>query len=177
MEEINYITKYNVSSSHHKGTSFFLSRFALKKTMSLEQYVNGGHFHAPLVSRNKKGFIGRVFLILVATFLILSYFNVDIKSIIESPSTQKNWSYVSAIGKTIWTGYLEKPTQYLWNNIFASFFKESFLQSLTNLKAIKDGKATDIKIFPIIPQGLVPILPTAQTQPQLRIFSSIPSSS
>ncbi|MEK7558535.1 MAG: hypothetical protein AAB507_01785 [Patescibacteria group bacterium] len=101
----------------------------------------------------QKGFIGRLILILVVIFFILSYFNIDIKSIIESPSTQKNWTYVSGIGKAVWNGYLEKPTQYLWNNVLASFFKEAFVQNLTNLKAIKEGRVSDIKI---IPQGFIP---------------------
>ena len=110
----------------------------------------------------KKGFIGKLILILVAIFLIASYFNIDIKSVVESPATQKNWSYVSAIGKTVWKGYLEKPTQYLWNNILSGFIKDSFAQSLKNLKAIKDGEFKNVNLFPQLPDGFIPTMPGTQ---------------
>ncbi|MEK7582189.1 MAG: hypothetical protein AAB488_02590 [Patescibacteria group bacterium] len=102
-----------------------------------------------------KGFIGRLILILVAIFFILSYFNIDIKSIVESPSAKKNWVYVSEIGKKAWNGYLEEPTQYLWNTIFASYIKESFTQNLKNLQALREGKTENVNF---LPQGFIPVI-------------------
>ena len=107
----------------------------------------------------QKGFIGRLILILVALFFIASYFNFDIKAFIESPGTQKNLKYVTGLGQTVWKGYLEKPTQYFWNNILSGFIKEAFKQNLNNLNALKEGNFGQIKLTPAIPQGLIPTLP------------------
>lgn len=104
----------------------------------------------------KGGFIGKLILILIALFFIVSFFNFDIKNFIDSPVTQKNISYVVNIGKTVWKGYLEKPAQYLWNSIFTNFVKVSFIQGLENLKAIGRGDINQLNIIPIIPQVLIP---------------------
>lgn len=111
------------------------------------------------MQNKQKGFIGRIILILVALVFVASYFNFDIKSFIESPMTQKNISYFVTLGKTVWKGYLEKPTQYLWNSVFADIIKQSFIQTMTNVKALQEGRNGDIKVLPIIPQSLVPQLP------------------
>ncbi|MEK7128923.1 MAG: hypothetical protein AAB858_01100 [Patescibacteria group bacterium] len=104
----------------------------------------------------QKGFIGRLILILVALFFIASFFNFDIKNFIGSPITQKNLSYVVNIGQSVWRGYLEKPSQYLWNSIFTNFVKVSFTVGLENLKAITGGDINKLNIVPILPRGFSP---------------------
>ena len=109
----------------------------------------------------QKGFILKLIVILVALFFVLSYFNVDIKSIVESPATARNAEYLLAVGKTIWEGYLREPTNYLWNNIFADYIKGSFKQNVENLTALKEGRAAEIQFFPkFLPQlPQLPVLP------------------
>ncbi|MEK7662394.1 MAG: hypothetical protein AAB355_02805 [Patescibacteria group bacterium] len=102
---------------------------------------------------NQKGFILKLIVILVALFFILSYFNINIKSVMQSPTTVENAKYLLALGKSIWSGYLEKPTDYLWNNIFADYIKGAFKQNIENLTALKEGRAAEIQIFPqFLPQ-------------------------
>jgi len=107
----------------------------------------------------QRGFILKLIVILVALFFVLSYFKIDIKSVMESPVTAQNAKYLLALGKSIWKGYLEQPTDYLWNNIFADYIKEAFKQNVRNLTALKEGRAAEIQIFPqFLPQ--LPQLPT-----------------
>ncbi|OGI74458.1 hypothetical protein A3D42_01205 [Candidatus Nomurabacteria bacterium RIFCSPHIGHO2_02_FULL_41_18] len=72
--------------------------------------------------------------------LILSYFNISIKGVVESPTGRENLGYVEGKSKSIWFKYLEKPANYIWNDIFINLFWKSFV---SNLERIRDGKSTD----------------------------------
>jgi hypothetical protein len=93
-----------------------------------------GHAH-------NQGFV-RLILILVAVFLFISYFNIDIKKTVESPTTQANASYVKSASTTVWHRYLEVPASYLCKNIFINLFWDSFVE---NMQRIKDGRPTTIE--------------------------------
>lgn len=82
------------------------------------------------------GFIKIIVLILIAV-LVLSYFNFDIKSFVESPQTQSNLGYTVSLSNTIWNNYLSKPITYFWNNIFLGLLWTAFLE---NFDLIKTGK-------------------------------------
>jgi hypothetical protein len=69
----------------------------------------------------------------IILILVLSYFHVSIKSIIESPTGQENINYVRGGVKDLWTAYLEKPVNYIWNDIIINFFWKNFF---TNIKEI-----------------------------------------
>ena len=101
---------------------------------------------------NKKGGISILGIVLLGIILIifLGYFNINIKAIVESPSTQNNFSYVGSAGRSLWNDYLKKPI----NNVIGSDTVQVFWNSfLGNMKNIHDGKPTDFQrsapTFPI----------------------------
>ena len=95
---------------------------------------------------NKKGGTS-IFNTLIIGFmfvLILSYFKINIRTVVESPEGQSNISYVTDNTKTFWDKYLKDPASYLWNDVFVKIFWTSFIN---NMERIRDGKPTDYENF------------------------------
>ncbi len=81
--------------------------------------------------------------LLVLTFvviLVLSYFHISIKAVVESPTGQENVNYVGGGAKDLWTTYLAAPASYLWNDVWVNIFWKSFI---SNMERIRDGQPTD----------------------------------
>ena len=74
--------------------------------------------------------------------LILSYYKISLKSVVESPVAQDNIQYVQGQGRDIWTDYLQKPADYLWNKVFKDILWASFIN---NMERIRDGKKTELE--------------------------------
>lgn len=83
-----------------------------------------------------------ILLLGIILIVVLSYFKISLKSIVESPETQSNFSYVSGAGKSLWNDYLKKPASYLWNDVFLAIFWKSFISNMEN---IRDNKPTDFE--------------------------------
>ncbi|MFA5931844.1 MAG: hypothetical protein WC793_00485 [Candidatus Paceibacterota bacterium] len=81
-----------------------------------------------------------VILMGVLIILVLSYFKVSIRSVVESPTGQENINYVGGGTKSLWTTYLAEPASYLWNDVWVNIFWKSFI---SNMERIRDGKPTD----------------------------------
>lgn len=73
--------------------------------------------------------------------MVLSYFNINIRSVAENPTTQENINYVRGETKSFWTTYLAEPASYLWNDIWVDIFWATFV---SNMERIRDGKPTDL---------------------------------
>jgi len=71
---------------------------------------------------------------------VLSYFNVNIKSVIDSPTGQENVNYVRGGVRNLWNTYLVKPVSYFWNDVWLNIFWKSFI---SNMERIRDGQSTD----------------------------------
>ncbi len=93
------------------------------------------------LNRREKGIsiIGIVILCFIL-ILVLSYFKISVKSVVESPTGQDNINYVGGGTRNLWNDYLEQPAAYLWNDIFVNIFWKSFVN---NMERIRDGKPTD----------------------------------
>ena len=91
---------------------------------------------------NKKGGISilGVLVLGVVIILVLSYFHVSIKAVVESPAGQENINYVGGGAKSLWTAYLAEPVSYLWNDVWINIFWKGFI---SNMERIRDGKPTD----------------------------------
>ena len=92
----------------------------------------------------KKGgisILGILFLTVILIF-VLSYFNVSLKSVVESPSSQNNINYVGGAGKSLWNDYLKKPVTKFWDDVVVNIFWASFISSMEN---IRDNKPTNIE--------------------------------
>lgn len=72
--------------------------------------------------------------------LILSYLNISIKGVVESPTGQENIGYVQDTSRTAWDKYLKEPVHYLWHDVWIELFWKSFI---SNMERIRDGKPTD----------------------------------
>ncbi|MBU4479853.1 hypothetical protein KKG48_00205 [Patescibacteria group bacterium] len=90
---------------------------------------------------NQSGFIKWILIIIIA-IIILSYFNFDLRAIVESPETQGNLGYAWGLVVIVWDDYLAGPILYLWNDIFIDLLWDSFVD---NLERIKGGEPTTIE--------------------------------
>lgn len=98
---------------------------------------------------NQKG-ISWLGIIIVGFILILvlSYFKISIRSVVESPEGQDNLNYVQETSQSVWDKYLKNPATYLWNDVFVDIFWKSFIN---NMERIRDGKPSDYeKYAPIV---------------------------
>ena len=92
-------------------------------------------------NKNKKGIsIIGILLLGFVLILVLSYFKISVKSVVESPTGQENINYVGGGSRSVWDDYLKQPAAYLWNDIFVNIFWKSFVN---NMERIRDGKPTD----------------------------------
>ena len=98
----------------------------------------------------KKGgisIIGILFLGIILIF-VLSYLNVNIQSVVESPTAKSNVGYVSGSSKNLWNDYLKKPLTNFYNDIWVKIFWASFV---SDMEAIRDNKPTSIqKLAPTV---------------------------
>lgn len=63
-----------------------------------------------------RGFI-RLILSIIIIIVILSLFNIDIRSIFESELVQKNLGFVWGLLTTLWENILRDPALWIWNNV------------------------------------------------------------
>ncbi|HBB49425.1 TPA: hypothetical protein DEQ22_00515 [Candidatus Nomurabacteria bacterium] len=93
------------------------------------------------LDNNQKGIsIIGVLVLAVIIILVLSYFNISIKAVVESPTGQENINYVAGGTKSLWTAYLAEPVSYLWNDVWIDIFWKGFI---SNMERIRDGQPTD----------------------------------
>ncbi len=121
----------------------------------------------------QQGFVRFIVLIIIA-ILVISYFNIDLKTEVEKPQTQKNITYVKDQSQSVWKQYLEKPVFYIWNNIFIDLLWSVFVD---NLKRIKEHRPTTIEeqgMQLVAPFKDIPLGPTPQAQIQPPPQQSIP---
>ena len=83
--------------------------------------------------------LGVLFLGIIL-ILVLSYYHISIRAIVESPETKDNIGYVSTAGRSVWNDYFKGPVHYLWNDVWINIFWKSFI---SNMERIRDGKSTD----------------------------------
>lgn len=95
-------------------------------------------------NKKKKGIsIIGVLLLGFILILVLSYFKISVRSVVESPETQDNIEYIGGGTRNLWNDYLREPASYLWNDIFINIFWKSFIN---NMERIRDGKPTDYEL-------------------------------
>ncbi len=75
--------------------------------------------------------------------LVLSYFKISVKSVVESPTGKENITYVKGTTESLWTKYLEKPAVYLWH-VWVDLFWKPFID---NMERIRDNKPTDTELY------------------------------
>jgi hypothetical protein len=96
-----------------------------------------------LKQKGQKGISILGFLFLgVILILVLSYYKISVRSVVESPTGQDNITYIGGGTKNLWDAYLKEPVSYLWNDVFVNIFWKAFIN---NMERIRDGKPTDFE--------------------------------
>ncbi len=67
--------------------------------------------------KTQRGFFKIIFLVIIG-ILILGYFNIDVRSYLESPQAQSTISKSKDIAVYLWEGFLKKPALYFYQDIF-----------------------------------------------------------
>jgi hypothetical protein len=85
--------------------------------------------------------LGFVFLGLII-ILVLSYFKISVRTVVESPEAQDNLNYVGGGTVSLWEKYFKGPATYLWNDIWLELFWRPFVD---NMKKLSNGEPSDIE--------------------------------
>lgn len=84
--------------------------------------------------------LGIIFLVVIL-ILVLSYFGISLRGVVNSPTGQENINYVKGTGQSIWDRYLAEPARYLWQDVWINIFWKGFI---SNMERIRDGRPTDL---------------------------------
>ena len=99
-------------------------------------------------TNQNRGIVKLIILIVVA-LLVLSYFGISLRALVNNPVTQDNISYTASTTVTVWDAYLKKPATYLWNEIFLALI---WGPAINNLKNLRDNQPTTIQQdAPVVP--------------------------
>ena len=92
---------------------------------------------------SKKGIsiLGIIFFSFLV-ILVLGYFKISIRTVIENPETQDNLEYVGGGTVSLWEKYFRKPALYFWKDIWVDIFWEGFID---NMKRLRDGDPSEIE--------------------------------
>jgi hypothetical protein len=102
-----------------------------------------------------RGGLLRTVIFIIIVLLVLSYFGLNIRAIVNSPTGQENFTYAQEIMINVWQNYLKKPVLYLWNDIFLKLIWNPAIENLTK---IKDGQPDSLR-------SSAPTVPTPQAIP------------
>lgn len=83
------------------------------------------------VPAGNRGLIRTILLIIIA-LLIVSYFGINLRTLVSSPTTQDNISYVASTSVTVWDNYLKVPVTYLWKEVFVELVWKPALGAISN---------------------------------------------
>ena len=89
-------------------------------------------------------------IILVIILLVLSYFGFSLRTLVDQPVTQDNFTYVATSTVTVWDTYLKQPASYLWNDVFINLIWDPAIYNLTQMK--NDQPTNIASSSPQIPQ-------------------------
>lgn len=92
--------------------------------------------------QERKGGLIKLIILIIIGVIALSYFNIDVRGIIEAPQTQQNFQYIGDQIELVWDQYLADPVLYFWNNIFIDLLWDSFVE---NMERIKEGRPTELQ--------------------------------
>ena len=90
---------------------------------------------------NRKGGLIRLLILIFIALIVLGYYGVSVRNVVQSPTSQDNLSYVWTGATSVWDNYLQVPATYLWN-IFVNVI---WVPAIKNLEAIQNGQPTDLQ--------------------------------
>ena len=67
--------------------------------------------------QTNRGLVRTLVVILIA-LLLLSYFGLNIRSIVDSETIQENWAFVRELAVNVWSNHMKPALFYLYSAIF-----------------------------------------------------------
>lgn len=86
-------------------------------------------------------------IIFVILILVLSYFGINIQSVVTSPTGQSNISYVWNGITYVWNNYLSGPFNYLWNTVGSTLWN-AFVHGIENIKNNQSLPGSGSNVYP-----------------------------
>ena len=86
--------------------------------------------------------IVRTIIIIVIALLALSYYGFNLRSTVEAPLTQSNFSYVWSGVTYTWNTYLKNPATYLFNFFVTNIWNPS----IGDIQRINNGQLPNIEL-------------------------------
>ena len=80
----------------------------------------------------REGGLIKTILLIVIAILVVSYFGINLRALVTSPTTQDNVTYVTTAAINLWNNYLKGPVTYLWNEVFLSLIWNTAMNNLKN---------------------------------------------
>jgi biopolymer transport protein ExbD len=98
-----------------------------------------------MFSDNQNGGISilGVLILGILLVLVLNYFHITIQVTVNNPTPEA--SHVGQTNQNLWTMYVQKPLEYIWNEIWLPYFWQPFLDALKNFK---EGQPTSSQNSP-----------------------------
>jgi hypothetical protein len=87
------------------------------------------------INNGNRGIV-RTIIIIVIALLVLSYYGFNLRTTVESPTTQSNFSYVWNATVSVWNTYLKAPATEAYNLFINLIWKPS----LADIKRINSGQ-------------------------------------
>lgn len=81
----------------------------------------------------------------IILLVTLSYFNINLKGLVESPTIRENFEYVGGVVENIWNNHLKNPLTYFWEKII-----------LKNIENIKENNIFNSENIDQITPELIP---------------------
>ena len=85
---------------------------------------------------NKQKGIVRTIIIIVIALLIVSYFGINIRDVVNSPTSQSNISYVWGGVTYVWNNYLKIPVTEAYNGFMTYIWNPS----IADIQRINNGQ-------------------------------------
>jgi hypothetical protein len=74
-------------------------------------------------SNTNRGFI-KLIILIVVILLIISYFGINLKGVVDSSTFQSNWGYVKEFIVYIWNHFLSGIFIFIWDTILVPLLKK-----------------------------------------------------
>ena len=82
-----------------------------------------------------------ILLLAVIIILVLGYYHISLRAVVETSENQDNIQYVQGGSRSVWNDYLKEPFSYLWQDVWVNIFWKGFI---LNMERIRDGQPTDL---------------------------------
>ena len=88
---------------------------------------------------NSQGGFVKTLILIIVIILILGYFDISVRSIVEKESIRNNFSYVWGHLTDFWNKHLAGPTDWFWNDFIIDLLWEPLMNNLEKIKGRGDS--------------------------------------